>query len=102
MFNNQLIICFIRGNNFKNKSKIIFSEKIDLQQHKEQDINSPHNFYLVGCVNRIYRNNEEKFFSYSRDPDPLFGNNFNINNINQNNVDEQLLILFYNSKDISG
>lgn len=102
MFNNQLIICFIRGNNFKNKSKIIFSEKIDLQQHKEQDINSPHNFYLVGCINRIYRNNEEKFISYSRDPDPLFGNNFNINNINQNNVDEQVLILFYNSKDISG
>ena len=99
MFNNQLIICFIRGNNCKNKSKIIFSEMIDLHEHEEQDINLPKNFYLVGNVNRIFKNNVEAYTSYIRDP--LNRTNFSINNINQNNIDEQIIMLFYNSDDIT-
>ena len=94
MLNSQLIICFIRGDNCKNKSNIIFSQMINLKEHVEKDISSPHNFYLVGCVKRIYKNNFEEYIGYSR-----YDNNFSINNITQNNNDEQIMMLFYNSDD---
>ena len=68
MLNNHLIICFIRGNNYKNKSKIEFTENLDLKDFVEPDINSPHNFYLTGSVIRSIKQNDEKFISYSRDP----------------------------------
>ena len=58
MLKDQLIICFIRGNNYKNKSKIIFEEKIDLTEFIEPDINSPHYFYLVGTVIRSFKDKE--------------------------------------------
>ena len=69
MLKNNLIICFIRGNHYKNQSKIIFDENINLKDYIEPDINSPHNFELVGTVIRSNKDNKEKFLSFSKDPE---------------------------------
>ena len=63
MVNNQLIICFIRGNNYQNRSKIIFGETMNIKDYIEPEYNFPKNFYLVGSVNRKIENNNEKFVS---------------------------------------
>ena len=86
--NRQLIICFIRGNNYENKTRIIFENNIDLKKYIEVSDNSPSNFYLVGSVNRICYNNTEQFIS--RKPSE------NIQILQQN---ESIIMLFYNSKD---
>ena len=65
---DHLIIGFIRGANYKNKSKIEFSEFINLKDYIEPEIESPQNFYLTGAIIRNLNNNKEKFVSYSRDP----------------------------------
>ena len=93
--NVHLIICFIRGINCKNRSLISFSQNINLHPHVEEDINSPQNFYLVGNVNRVFRNNVEEYISYTRDPDPIYFQNFSINNIQQS-YDQPIMMLFYN------
>ena len=68
MLSEHLIICFIRGTNYKNKSKIEFTENLDLKDYIEPGINSPHNFYLTGSIIRTLKDGNEKFVSYSRDP----------------------------------
>ena len=100
MVNNQLIICFIRGNNYQNRSKIIFGETMNIKDYIEPEYNFPKNFYLVGSVNRKIENNNEKFVSYTRDPDnenKWIPKDFK--NI-QSNDNEQIIMLFYNSKDV--
>ena len=100
MVNNQLIICFIRGNNYQNRAKIIFGESVNIKDYIEPEYNFPKNFYLVGSVNRKIENNNEKFVSYTRDPDnenKWIPKDFK--NI-QSNDNEQIIMLFYNSKDI--
>ena len=86
--NRHLVICFKRGNNYENQTKIIFENNINLKKYVEVSDNSPSNFYLIGSVNRICSNNEEQFVS--RKPTE------NIQNLQQN---EKIIMLFYNSKD---
>ena len=100
MVNNQLIICFLRGNNYQNRSKITFSEIMNIKDYIEPDYNFPKNFYLVGSVNRKIQNNTEEFVSYSRDPDNE--NKWIPKDFKdiQKNDNEQIIMLFYNSKDV--
>ena len=86
--NRHLVICFKRGNNYENQTKIIFENNINLKKYVEVSDNSPSNFYLIGSVNRICNNNEEQFVS--RKPTEI------IQNLQQN---EKIIMLFYNSKD---
>ena len=85
---NHLIIVFIRGKNYKNRSKIIFEEKINLGKYIEPDNNTPKNFTLVGSVNRKIENDLEEYVPYSQ----------GFNDIQKFN-NEQIIMLFYNSKD---
>ena len=97
---NHLIIVFIRGKNYKNHSKIIFEEKINLANYIEHEISSniPKNFTLVGSVNRNIQNEVEEYIPYYKDPmkENWIGRGFN--DI-QKNGNEQIIMLFYNSKD---
>lgn len=113
MLKDQLIICFIRGNNYKNKSKIIFEEKIDLKEYIEPDINSPHKFYLVGTLIRSFKDKNEQFLSYSRDTFNEYTwhcprgeldisskenkNYFPLNDIKKDEEKGQIIMLFYKS-----
>ena len=97
---NHLIIVFIRGKNYKNHSKIIFEEKINLAKYIEPEINTPKNFTLVGSVNRNIQNEAEEYIPYYKDPirEKWIGRDFN--DI-QKNGNEQIIMLFYSSKDLS-
>jgi len=97
---NHLIIVFIRGKNYKNHSKIIFEEKINLAKYIEPEINTPKNFTLVGSVNRNIQNEAEEYIPYYKDPirEKWIGKEFN--DI-QKNGNEQIIMLFYSSKDLS-
>ena len=110
MLKDNLIIYFNRGNNYTNKSKIEFTPEINLKDYIEPDIKSPYIFNLVGSVIRSIENNNEKFFSYSKDPDNSIwhlpkGNHdyFNkdlknyITNI-ENNENSQIIMLFYKAQ----
>ena len=106
MMNHQLVISFIRGNDFKNKSNIKFDEKMNLEDFIDAKKDSPKNYYLVGCIKRIIDNGNERFVYFARDPD-----NFNVwiiddkvNNCNQAPIDMmrmdgQIIMLFYNNID---
>ena len=89
LLNRHLIICFIRGKRYNNYSQIIYDNNIDLKKFIDTSDNSPYQFYFVGSINRIYNNNKEQFISKKQQ-------NNNIQNLQQN---EQIIILFYNSKD---
>ena len=110
MLKDNLIIYFNRGNNYTNKSKIEFTPEINLKDYIEPDIKSPYIFNLVGSVIRRIEDNNEKFFSYSKDPDNSIwhlpkGNHdyFNkdlknyITNI-ENNENSQIIMLFYKAQ----
>jgi len=99
--NHQLIICFIRGNKYKNESVINYPEYLDLTNYIEETNNNlPSKYYLVGC---IFRTKNNKFSYFSRDPDE--NNSWHIDqkveklqhqpNINQKN--DQIIMLFYNN-----
>ena len=111
MLKDQLIICFIRGNNYKNKSKIIFDEKLNLKDYIEPDINSPQNFYLVGS---IIKSNNGQFVSYSRNAyneyywhcpngrqvtDVENKNYSPIKDIQKEEENGQIIMLFYNNQE---
>jgi hypothetical protein len=96
MINSQLIICFIRGPNYKNCSKILFQEQMNIKDFVEPGIIAPHNFYLVGCVNRKIENGNEEYVSYYKNNE----NKWNPKQI-ENNGKEQTILLFYNSNDIN-
>ena len=86
----NLIICFIRGNHYQNRTNIIFDNELDLKEYIETKDNSPYRFKLIGMVNRINYNNIEQFVSRK----PSNNNNINIQN-------EQIMMLFYQSLDMS-
>jgi hypothetical protein len=86
----NLIICFLRGKNYQNRSEIKFENELDLKDFIETKNNSPHIFKLIGMVNRVNFNNDEKFVSRK----PLNNNNNFIQN-------EQIMMLFYNSQDMT-
>ena len=44
--NRHLVICFKRGNNYENQTKIIFENNINLKKYVEVSDNSPSNFYF--------------------------------------------------------
>ena len=88
LLNRYLIICFIRGNNYQNRSGIIFNNNIDLKNYIETSDSSPSNYNLVGSINRTFYNNEEQFVSKNQ-----------MNNIQNSQQNEQILMLFYNSID---
>ena len=101
---NQLIISFIRGNNFQNNTEVIFQENIDLSEFVDEKNISPCKYYLVGAINRYSNNENEEFIYWARDP--IQGNIWHLNNgITQqlnNPVNEimsrgQVILLFYNS-----
>ena len=106
MMNYQLVISFIRGNEFKNDSKINFDEYLNLENYVDEKKNFPINYYLVGCIKMINYQGNEKFIYYARDPD-----NFNIWHINDEMVpfnfapindiqkDGKIIMLFYNNKE---
>lgn len=105
MMNHQLIISFIRGNNFKNNSNIIFSEDLNLEPYVDEKKDSPKNYYLVGSINRVIENNIEKYLYFTRDPDNYncwhVGEDLETTNtapINDIKNKGQIIMLFYNNK----
>jgi hypothetical protein len=84
-----LIICFIRGQYYQNRTDIIFDNELNLIDYIETKDNSPYRFKLIGMVNRII-NYEEKFVCKK----PLNNNNNYIQN-------EQIMMLFYYSQDMT-
>lgn len=69
MLRKLLIIYFIRGTNYKNESNIVFEEKLNLEPFIEPNIDSPKEYHLVGCVNRVcLKENEEKYVAHYKDP----------------------------------
>ena len=109
VMSKQLIISFLRGNNYENKTRVDFPENLDLSQLvDEKDISL---FYLVGCINRIVNQEKEEFIYWAKDPDNNLWHKSKINNMNQSsyldehtqmlNIKEimetgQIIILFYN------
>ena len=75
---NQLIISFIRGNNFQNNTEVIFQENIDLSEFVDENNISPCKYYLVGAINRYLNNEKEEFIYWARDPTQ--GNIWHLNN----------------------
>ena len=121
MLNHQLVISFIRGNKFQNYSNIVFEEYLNLEDYVDEKNASPKEYYLVGSINRIIKNDKEEFIYFSRDPENLNtwhtineqGNysefdtnhelltlNNDLNNSIINNIRSkgQIIILFYNNK----
>ncbi len=104
MMNHQLVISFIRGNNFQNNTRIVFDENINLTDFVDEKNASPTKFYLVGSINRVMNNGKEEFRYWARDPD-----NRNIWHVNKecenhNNApidlirnEGQIIMLFYNN-----
>ena len=94
MMNHHLIISFIRGNKFANYSNIIFDEQLNLEDYIDDKNVSPKEYYLVGSINRIIKNEKEEFIYFSRDP-----YNFNTwhvsneGNYNQFGKDELITII---------
>ena len=104
MMNHQLVISFIRGNNFQNNTRIVFDENINLTDFVDEKNASPTKFYLVGSINRVMNNGKEEFRYWARDPE-----NKNIWHVNKecenhNNApidlirnEGQIIMLFYNN-----
>ena len=101
---NQLIISFIRGNNFQNNTEVIFQENIDLSEFVDENNISPCKYYLVGAINRYLNNEKEEFIYWARDPTQ--GNIWHLNNGNTQQLNDpvneimsrgQVILLFYNS-----
>ena len=68
--NNQMIIYFMRGNNFQNKSQIVFEELLNVKDYVDEKTDSPISFNLVGSINRIINDKgNEEYIYYARDPD---------------------------------
>ena len=75
-FSDYLIVCFDRGNDFKNATKIIFGKKLEVDQGKVK-------FDFIGCI--IKKVEGEKY---------IFENIENIKNIT-NNEQDKIMILIY-------
>ena len=103
--NHHLIISFIRGNDFKNNTKIDFSEELNLEQFVDEKIDAPTKYYLIGSINRIQvEGGNEEFLYFTRDPFNYKTWHFNrdVKTINNAPIDEiknvgQIILLFYNN-----
>ncbi len=105
----QLVIYFIRGQEYNNNSKIIFEENLNLINYIEKNNESTKEFYFVGSINRRKINEkEEEFICYTRKQN---NNRWYISNMNglrkydnanspikEIQSDGQIIMLFYNEK----
>ena len=91
--NHQLIICFIRGNECKNQSRVKFNDYIDLSPYL--DVTDISKFHLVGFITR---SNNNQFDYYSKDPklDKWHQGNRLIERPNIQSIKDQIIMLFYN------
>ena len=115
LMNRQLIIGFIRGNNYQNNTKINFEENLDLEKYLEEKNLSPKKYNLVGSINMINTNGKEEFVYFCRDlansanwhtTNNQSGNNSDIvvNYSNNNIINDirnngKVILLFYNTVD---
>ena len=104
MMNHLLVISFIRGNNYKNSSKINLSEYLNLEKYVDEKKTSPSKYNLVGCIIRVFKQNEEMFEYYAKDPEHGYWLKSD-KIINQKNApiqeitkEGQIIMLFYNNK----
>ena len=109
--NKELIICFMRGNDYKNESKIIFEENLTVKDNYV-DINEgkPFVYRIIGSINRIVtKKGEEEFIYFAKDPENEIwhsrskGNNLDDSLINESPIDlmkntGNLLLLFCDLK----
>ena len=87
--NKQLIICFIRGNDYKNESQIVFEEKLDVKGYVDKKENSPFKYRLVGSINRIINEKgNEEFVYFAKDPENEI---WHINVKNEENSDDAFI-----------
>ena len=87
--NKQLIICFIRGNDYKNESQIVFEEKLDVKGYVDKKENSPFKYRLVGSINRIINEKgNEEFVYFAKDPENEI---WHINVKNEGNSDDAFI-----------
>ena len=106
MMNHLLVISFIRGNNYKNSSKINLSDHLDLEKYVDEKKTSPSKYNLVGCIIRVFKQNEEMFEYYAKDPEHDYWLKSD-KIINQKNApiqeitkEGQIIMLFYNNTNI--
>ena len=107
MMNHLLVISFIRGNNYKNSSKINLSDYLDLEKYVDEKKTSPSKYDLVGCIIRVFKQNEEMFEYYAKDPehnnwlksDKIIENQKNAP-IQEITKEGQIIMLFYNNTNI--
>ena len=60
----------MRGNNFQNKSQIVFEQLLNVKDYVDEKTDSPISFNLVGSINRIINDKgNEEYIYYARDPD---------------------------------
>jgi hypothetical protein len=102
--NNQLVISFLRGNNFQNNSKVNFTEELDLSEFVDEKDAIPCKYYLVGAINRLISEGKEEFIYWAREPDErnswhtYKGFKRNIETpINEIQTTGQVILLFYNN-----
>ena len=106
---DQLIIYFDRGYNYKNKSNILFEEKLNVENYIEDNKDSPKDYYLTGSINRLIDKGKEKFIYCIREPNNK--NNWNVNDskvylncdnapINKIQSNGEIILLFYNNVNI--
>ena len=106
LMNYQLVISFIRGNNFQNNTKVNFNEQLDLSDFVDEKTAISCKYYLVGAINRFVSEGKEEFIYWARDPNKinLWHSNRGVFESQQAPINEiqssgQVVILFYNNYD---
>ena len=69
--NKELIICFIRGNDYKNESRIIFEDILTVKdEYIDTNEGTPFKYKIVGSINRIItEKGDEEFIYFAKDPE---------------------------------
>ena len=99
-FPYQLVLGFDRGNDYENKTKIIYPEKLDISKIPKDENYSSKLFDLVGVIKRCDIGAKEHYISLNLDPDDkswyLYDNDKQkkINGISDHK-DGDVLMLFY-------
>ena len=106
IMNHQMVISFIRGNNYRNTTNIKLYEELNLEKFVEEKNASPTKYSLVGCI--IRKQQQEEFEFYARDPENkniwhksnerLIQNNAPIEDMKK---EGQIIMLFYNNKNMN-
>ena len=109
VMNRHMIIYLYRGNEHEVNNKINFSEYMDMNVSnnvdKDAEIKNYVKFELIGCVNRITKNDEEEFIYFTRNPDnkscwmTSYGERNGQAPIPEMQQYGQVVMLFYNAMD---